>query len=168
MQQLRHWGIKNIREHQLSEEQKQINIQPNGTQNDIQRKHLQKIRNHLMRQIHQELAREKTEKIEKEIKEIEDSKEDSNRMFKAIKSIHRMKTKVPLVIEHDEGVTADTEKQKEIVSNFFEKMFNTEDAKDIENIRPRKMGIPFSEEEIRKAVKSLKKQQKCRNRRNTG
>ena len=77
-------------------------------------------------------------------------------MYRAIKNIERMKPKAPLVLNHDGGTTTDPEIQVGIISNFFEKMFHTTDAKEIEEIPPAKMKTPFTEAEVKSAIKSLK------------
>ena len=133
-----------------------INNQANSTTDDEQRRELKRSRNKVMKEIHAELTREKTDRIEKELAEIETAKDDSNRMFKAIKSMNRMKPKTPLVVEDEEGITTDEERQCEIISSFFERMFHASDAQEIEDIPPRRMTEPFTEQEVRKAVSSLK------------
>ena len=146
----------NIKVQALSEKQKMINNQANSTTDDEQRRELKRSRNKVMKEIHAELTREKTDRIEKELAEIETAKDDSNRMFKAIKSMNRMKPKTPLVVEDEEGITTDEERQCEIISSFFERMFHASDAQEIEDIPPRRMTEPFTEQEVRKAVSSLK------------
>ena len=95
-------------------------------------------------------------KIEMEIREIEEAKDDSNRMFRAVKNLQRMKTKTPLTIDRDGGVTTDPDKQTVIISEFFKNMFTDQSAKEIEHIPPAEMRQPFTETEIKSAVKSLK------------
>ena len=142
---------------ELSKEQKQINSKINATSDPEERKNLRKERNELLTKIHAELTREKTERIEKEIKEIEEVKEDSNKMFKAVKAIQRMKAKTPLVVEEEKGgITTDSERQIEIITEFFTNMFNSKDAEAIEDIPPAKMRREFTEMEVRSAVKQLK------------
>ena len=108
-----------------------------------------------MKQIHTELGKEKTRKIENEIREIEQSKDDSNRMYKAIKAIQRMKPKTPLVIEDTDGVTTDEKRQVELITDFFEKMFCTNTAEKIEEVQPKSMNEKFTEKEIKEAIQSL-------------
>ena len=140
----------------LSEEQRKIHHKINSTKCAIERKELKKKRNNKMKEIHRELGKQKEKKIEREIEEIERSKDDSNRMYKAMKNIQRMKPKAPLVVDHDGGITTDPETQVGIISEFFEKMFFSMGAEEIENIPPEKMTIPFTEEEVKKAIASLK------------
>ena len=103
----------------LSEQQRRIHLKINSTKCDIQRKELKKKRDNQMKEIHGELGRQKEKKIEREIEEIERSKDDSNRMYKAMKNIKGMKPKAPLVVEHDGGITTDTETQVGIIFSFL-------------------------------------------------
>ena len=148
--------IENQKVRKLSEKQKTIHQKINAINEEKERKELQKERNKVMKEIHAELGRDKKKKVEREIREIEEAKDDSNRMFKAVKNLQRMKVKTPLVIDSEGGITTDPEKQTEIISEFFEKMFTDDNAKMIENVPPTEMRIPFTEDEIRSAVKSLK------------
>ena len=97
---------------------------------------------------------------EMEIREIEEAKDDSNRMFRAVKNLQRMKTKTPLTIDSDGGVTKDPDKQTVIISGFFKSMFTDQNAKEIEHIPPAEMRQPFTENEKKVSSKKLEKQQK--------
>ena len=140
----------------LSDQQKNIHLKINAIKEESERKELKKERNKIMKEIQSELGREKQMKIEMEIREIEEAKDDSNRMFRAVKNLQRMKTKTPLTIDSDGGVTTDPEKQTTIISEFFKSMFTDQNAKEIEHIPPAEMRLPFTEKEIKSAVKSLK------------
>ena len=88
-----------------------------------------------------------------EIREIEEAKDDSNRMFRAVKNLQRMKTKTPLTIDSDGGVTKDPDKQTVIISGFFKSMFTDQNAKEIEHIPPAEMRQPFTENEKKVSTK---------------
>ena len=107
-----------------------------------------------MKEIHKELGKIAERNIEREIREIEEARDDSNRMYKAVKNIRRMKGKEPVVIQHEGGITTDEGKQTEIIFEFFKNMFNDNNAREIGRISPAK--ISFKKEEIKRAVKSLK------------
>ena len=140
----------------LSEEQKKIHQTINATKEEDQKKELKKERNKKLKEIQLELGKEKQQKIEREIREIEEAKDDSNRMFKAVKNLKRMKGKTTLSIDCEGGKTTDEETQTKIISDFFQKMFNCTDAEEINDIPPTEMRDPFTEQEIKKAIKSLK------------
>ena len=141
---------------ELSEKQKKIYHDINSTQNPIRRKQLRDKRNILMEKIHNELTRIKQEKIEKEIQEIEALKDDSNRMYRAVRNLQRTSKKAPLVIDTTEGKTTDPGTQVNIISDFFNQMFTTSTAAKIDDIPPQKMRDAFTKDEVTKAIRSLK------------
>ncbi len=142
---------------ELSNKQKEIGKKINSlNRNEKQKRELKTKRNEILTQIHQEIGQIRTARIEKEIREIEESKDDSNRMYKAVRNLQRMQKKEPLQIDSDDGITTDPKEQAEIVTKFFEKMFQAEEVSTIEEIPPAKMSREFEEQEIRSAVKSLK------------
>ena len=122
----------------------------------IRRKQLRDKRNILMEKIHNELTRIKQEKIEKEIQEIEALKDDSNRMYRAVRNLQRTSKKAPLVIDTTEGKTTDPGTQVNIISDFFNQMFTTSTAAKIDDIPPQKMRDAFTKDEVTKAIRSLK------------
>ena len=125
----------------LSEDQKKIYNQINTTNDEKERKQLKRERNNKMTEIHKELAKEKTRQIENEIKEIEEAKDDSNRMYKAVKAIQRMKPKVQLTVEDGDGVTTDTSRQIDIISAFFGNMFHSTNSAEIADIPPKEIVV---------------------------
>ena len=141
---------------ELSDKQKKIYQQINSLSEEEKKKELRQERNKVMKEIHRELGRIAERKIEREIREIEEARDDSNRMYKAVKNIRRMKGKEAIIIQHEGGITTDADKQTEIISEFFKTMFNDNTTREIERIPPAEMRIPFKEEEIKQAVKSLK------------
>ncbi len=67
-----------------------------------------------------------------------------------------MEPKKKIVVEGKEGLVTKEKEQAEIITDFFEKMFSSEDAEEMPHIPPTEMRNPFATEEIEKAVKSLK------------
>ena len=141
----------------LSEEQKHIHQKINSITNEEKKGKLRIERNKILNELHREIGREKEKDIEREIKPITDAKNDSNRMYAAVRGLQRLKKKVPLVVSTEDGsMTTDTEKQLEVVTAFFEDMFVSENVREIEGIQPKKMKERFDKEEVKKAVHSLK------------
>ena len=69
------------------------------------------------------------QKLENRLKEIENSKNDSSRMFRVIKEIQRQKPKIPLLIKTKTGrFTINKKELAEIIAAHFRKQFskNTE------------------------------------------
>ena len=102
------------------------------------------------------MKEEETKKILSLVEEIENTKDDSRRMFQVVKHLQKRNDKNKVIVDGKDGKTTNEKQQVEIVSKFFEEMFNKNTEKDIENIEPHKMKVPFNTEEIRKAAKSLK------------
>ena len=65
------------------------------------------------------------QKLENCLKEIENSKNDSWRMFRVIKEIQRQKPKIPLLIKTEKkGFTINEKEQAEIIAAHFKKQFS--------------------------------------------
>ena len=138
----------------LSEKQKKIGGEKEASKDAGVRKQLQQHRNKIMREIKDEVRLREEEKILQDIEEIEEAKDDSSRMYKAVrKSVRKRKQK--LVIKTKDGLTCDVEEATKEITKFFKDMFNKDH--NINNIaEPTPMNPPFSVTEIKKAIKSLK------------
>ena len=77
-------------------------------------------------------------------------------MFIALNIIQGKLKKEIIVIKKDDKVINNTNEKIKEISEHFKRCFQTQNAKEIENIRPEKLKEPFNAEEIGKAVKSLK------------
>ena len=62
------------------------------------RKKLQSERNQKMNELRKKIKELQEEKIEEEIEEIESTKDDSTRMYKAVRKIHRNKQKEEILV----------------------------------------------------------------------
>ena len=92
------------------------------------------------------------------LNEIENSKSDSSRMFWVIKEIQRQKPNIPLLIKTETGgFTINEKEQVEIIATHFKKQFskNTQVLNKI-HTQPTAMKQPFTAEEIKKAIRSLR------------
>ena len=147
---------QNNRIKELSNKQKAIQNQIKSTKNENQIKTLRQMRNNIMREIHY-LIRIEKENIElKKIESIENSKDDSGRMFRTIRLSNHTKKKEHVFIEENE-TALNNEKSTEKITEYFTKLFSEEEIKtDLDEIKPIKMKVPFSSEEIRRAIKKLK------------
>ena len=140
----------------LSAKQKDIYNKINSTNKSEDRKKLQKERNQTLTELHKEIAMHKEDKIKNTIKPLEDTKNDSNRIYRAVRDLQRLKKKTPLVIKTNDGITTDEDQQLGIITSFFKEMFQSSQSQKIKDIPAVPMTIPFTEEEISGAVKSLK------------
>ncbi len=87
---------------------------------------MKKKRNEKLRELHKKIQQKEEEKLIKDIEDIENSKDDSNRMYKAVCNINRNKSKEPILVEGKNGLTSNEEEATEIVTDFFKKIFNQE------------------------------------------
>ena len=98
------------------------------------------------------------QKLENRLKEIENSKNDSSRMFRVIKEIQHQKPKIPLLIKTETGgFTINEKEQAEIITAHFKKQFskNTQVLNKIHS-QSTAMNQPFTAEEIKSAIRSLR------------
>ena len=78
-----------------------------------------------MNKIHKLVKKEESDKIEKQLEEIENTKNDSTRMFQAIKQLNRLKPKSPLLVQDDKGLTANEVEQIKIIASILQKSSTT-------------------------------------------
>eukprot|EP00794_Sanderia_malayensis_P004055 gene4055-4606_t len=140
----------------LSEQQKTLRNNINSTDNKKKNDEMRVERNKIMKEIHKKLEEENQKDILDLVEIIENSKDDSQRMFQAVKQLQRGKEKKKLIVDSENGKTTNENKQVQIVSEFFDKMFNKSTEKEIEAIPPKKMKQLFAKEEIKNAVMSLR------------
>ena len=76
------------------------------------------------------------------------------KMLQVIKQLSKQKRVSKLLIESENGFTADQQKQADLLAEYFKKQFYR-NAEKIQN-EPTVMQIPFTTEEIKKAIMSLK------------
>jgi sorting nexin-29 len=140
----------------LSCQQKKIRNDINATNNKERKIKLKKERNKIISKIHNLIQEEKiTAEIEK-IEELEKVKNDSTKMFQAARKLQQSKPKKPLMVDGTNGITTNVKEQLEIITTYFRSVFYSELETDMPIIPPKEMKMPFSKEEVRKAVSSLK------------
>ena len=90
------------------------------------------------------------------LEELENSNDDSTRMYKAIKLLKTQEPKKRILVNGENGVATDEKQQVEIITDFYEKIFRSEDAEEMQTIPPTEMKTHFTGDEVQRAVKSLK------------
>ena len=140
----------------LSEKQKELMKKINIITN-VERKHeVKKERNKILTQIHNEIKKEKKEKMFKTIDDLIVEPNDSRKMFSVVKNLKRMKPQKPLLIETKGGLsTSDEKEQANIIAEHFKKIF-FKNAETYPKITPVPMSQPFTKEEVNEAVRSMK------------
>ena len=77
-----------------------------------------------MREIRKAINDKETRKRMENIQEIEDSKDDSIRMYKALKQINRNKPKSEIIVKNEQNrLTSNAKEAVEIITKFFYEMF---------------------------------------------
>jgi hypothetical protein len=119
------------------------------------RRELKTERKKILEQIQKELRKEEMARINERLEEIEKYKEDSNRMYQVVRQL-QAKNKKKIMVQAEDGLTANEKKQIEIITNYFRDVFRKDTEEEMENISPVEMTSPFTKEEIGTAVRSLK------------
>ena len=141
----------------LSKQQQEMRLKIENTINNTAKNSLRNDRNEIMKTIHRKMKELDEQKLENCLKKIENSKNDSSRMFWMIKEIQRQKPKIPLLIKTQTGgFTINEKKQADIIAVHFKKQFskNTQVLNKIHS-QPTAMNQPFTAEEIKSAIRSL-------------
>ena len=140
----------------LSEVRKRLHtiIQSNNDSEKIRA--LKNRRNQVKCCIRKILKRQENKKVLELIETVENSKNDSRRMFKAIEAI-KCKSAGPLKVTNKQGDIVNSRKQQiEVISEYFESVFHPPDAEPFPEISPQKLQTPFTQQEITNAIRALK------------
>ena len=140
----------------LSAEQKELGKRQNTESDPTKRDQLRKERNSKLTELHRMVKEKEHEKIISQVREIENAKDDSYRMFSAVRALQTTNVKKTLIIETEDGMTTDTKEQIRAVSQFFNELFFKNNTPSLPNIPPTRMSVPFTATDIEKAVKKLK------------
>ena len=140
---------------ELSKKQKMLKEQIDSTKDHERRNSLRIDRNKCMNEIHNYIKERETQTIENQIAEIEQASHDSQKMFKVIKQVSKQKKSSKLLIKSENGLTADEQKQADLIAEYFKGQLYR-NAEHMPNVKPTPMLQPFTSEEIKAAIKSLK------------
>ena len=117
---------------------KSLRIKINAAKTSSQKEYLKKQRNKQMKNIEKKLQEMQEQKITENIKEIEQCKDDSNKMYSAIRNSNRNKPKEEIVVDTENGITTNKEEAIKIVTNWFNKTFNAENQSNFPQIPPKR------------------------------
>ena len=107
----------------LSIRQKQLNTKINSIKNDDQKRELKKQRNNILTEIHNQIKADENKKIKAAMKDLEDTADDNNKMYKAVKNINKLIPKQHLLLQNGEGLTANEKEQTKIIAKYFKSIF---------------------------------------------
>ena len=115
----------------LSSMQKKLRNDINATSDPGKRAEKKKERNKVLKEIHDALQREQQTEIMRLVEEVERHKDDSRKMFQVVKQLQRRKEKKKIIVNGEHGVTTNEVRQVEIVTHFFNDMFNKDTERKI-------------------------------------
>ena len=96
-------------------------------------------------------------KINEKLEELENCKNDSTKMYKAIKALKITEGKKKLIVHNEsEEIATSEEDQVELITTFFKTLFTSDEAEEIPHLEPKEMTTPFSAQEVREAIETLK------------
>ena len=136
--------------------QKKLRNDINATSDPGKRAEKKKERNKVLIEIHDTLQREQQTEMMRLVEEVETHKDvsrkmlrlveevethidDSRKMFQVVKQLQRRKQKKKIIVNGEHGVTTNEIRQVEIVTHFFNDMFNKDTERKIKEIQPKKM-----------------------------
>jgi hypothetical protein len=140
----------------LSEHQKNLRLKIETEKNVDKKKILKGARNKALQSIKEINIKAKHDKLYETIEEINASKDDSRRMFKAVKSITRKQDNTVFVQDENGHLVGNTKAKIKEITEHFKSAFQKDNAINCPNIEPSKLTIPFTKEEVKKAISSLK------------
>ena len=141
---------------ELSGKQIKLRLEIETCKHTEKKNNLKRKRNQILKSIKKELKLERNKKQEDRIYNIEKCKDDSRRMYAAVRELNNNSDR-SIVVENKEGLILHSDQQKvEQITEYFEQIFKQEDICDIPDIPPRKLDTPITTEEVAKATKKLK------------
>ena len=140
----------------LSEKQLKLRKQIENSQSPSLRQKLQIERNQIKKKLKKELKEEKEKDQLRKIEEVENCKNDSRRMFTAVRELNKKEDKTIIVQDSEGNVLNSTEQKVEIITQYFEDIFSQETTHPLPEIKPQKLRIPITESEVKSAKKILK------------
>eukprot|EP00794_Sanderia_malayensis_P002930 gene2930-3384_t len=140
----------------LSNEQKKLQNDINACQDKQTRLAKKEETKKVRKKLNRALTRHETLKIEMQIQDLEKHKNDSTKMFKAIRTLQTQEPRKKLVVKGDDGITTDEKVQAEKITAYFKKVFQKDGEQIMTDIPPTEMKTKFTKEEVEKAIVSLK------------
>ena len=140
---------------ELSKKQLNLRLQKESCSDPEKRSSIQKERNRILKQIKKEVKLEKGKQQLLRIENVESCKNDSRRMFAAVRELNNNLDK-SILVEGPTGYVHSPEQKVEVITEYFENIFSQDTTNDIPVITPQKLKEPITAEEVNKAVKKLK------------
>ena len=74
---------------------------------------------YILTEIHQRIRKNENNKIQQTLQDLENSPDDSRKMFEVVKNLKKLTPKNPLLLQTKHGLTANENDQTEIIANHF-------------------------------------------------
>ena len=140
---------------ELSLLQRSIKIQIKSCINEENRTFYKIYRNRILTETHFIIKNEENEKIKQTTAELENLQNDNTKMYEAVKKIKHLRPPQKLLIKGKNGLTANPAEQSKVIAEYFKETFyKNKPQRTI--IPPTRMTIPFTANEIRKAISKMK------------
>lgn len=146
---------------ELSDKQKQTRILIQKEASSEKQDSLRKKRRKLQKEISHKIKQNKEADILSKIEEIENSKDDSTKYFKAIRSLQRKEDQTILIKNEKNETILNPVEQEKHIRNYFQKALNMENPEPAKIITPSIMKTPFTTKEIQANIKYMKKGKSC-------
>ena len=140
----------------LSNHQINLRLRIEKEKNEEKVKLLKATRNKALHSIRNIQEKENENKLNVVLDEINNSKNDSRRMFQAVKAINRNNDSNITVQDKNGNYIGNTKGKIEVITDHFKSVFQNENAIGLPRVTPKTLNTPFTDEEVKKAVKSLK------------
>ncbi len=109
---------------ELATQQKKLRNDIESTSDTNIKNTLKKERKTIEKKIRKILREREEDKINKQLESIENTKDDSRKMFHAIKELSRQDGNKKLLIDGEMGQTSNPKQQVKIVTAFFKEQFS--------------------------------------------
>jgi len=142
---------------ELSRKQKKLRLQMNSNLNKAEKIKLKSERNKIMHEIQYKLKEERNKQETNKIKTIENAKDDSSKMFQAMRIINKDKHKEKIILKENEELITNENVITDRITNFFKDIFSKPNGNTkFDQIEPMQMKKTFTAIEVENAIRKLK------------
>ena len=140
----------------LSNQRHNLRVEKQKCNNPEKIKEIQEKRNKLGKEIKKELKTQENKTQLDRIKDIEAHKNDSRRMFQAVRELNKKEDNTILIENDKKEIIHNTEEEIKEITHYFENIFKQEETTPIPSISPQKLDNPITTTEVKKAISKIK------------
>ena len=141
---------------ELSQKQHKLRLDIESSKCTTKILELRKERNRIKKEIKKELKSQKEAEQLKSIEDIEANKNDSRRMFQAVRVLNKKQDNTILVENSKGEIIHNTEEEVKEITKYFENIFKQDNTTPIPSIEPTKLKEPITSNEVSIAVQKIK------------